>query len=66
MLNEILSALVAVATLQNLLIMVAGIWGGLGGGAACPGQRKEQSKRCPRAERKRTPRSERRLRRLFP
>ena len=29
MLNEILSALVAVATLQNLLIMVAGIWGGV-------------------------------------
>ncbi|MGR3584357.1 MAG: tripartite tricarboxylate transporter permease, partial [Pseudooceanicola nanhaiensis] len=29
MLNEILSALVAVATLQNLLIMIAGIWGGV-------------------------------------
>ncbi|TQS70846.1 C4-dicarboxylate ABC transporter permease [Rhodobacteraceae bacterium] len=29
MLNEILSALYAVATFQNLLIMIAGIWGGV-------------------------------------
>ena len=29
MLNDVLSALSAVATLQNFLIMTAGIWGGV-------------------------------------